>query len=242
MKCVICRSDNIHKKRLREVAVEKFSDTIIINNPGGLVASFPLEDFGTLSWPRNRLLADLLSKTSFMEKVGTGIKRIEQFCKENNNVVEIKPVETHFFVKMWGFVDRLKDGVKDRVKDGVKVGVNDGVKDGVKLSKTQEKLLELVMEDKKITGEEMSEKVGISARSVEKNIAKLKKKGVLIRKGSDKTGYWQVKARPTKDGVNDRVKVGVKVGVKDGVKDGLKDGANGIVKDGVKDRAKSRKS
>lgn len=65
-----------------EVAVEKFENMIAVNNPGGLIASFPIHEFGKFSWPRNRLLADLLSKTFFMEKVGSGIKRMETLCKK----------------------------------------------------------------------------------------------------------------------------------------------------------------
>ncbi|MCP5051969.1 MAG: transcriptional regulator [bacterium] len=83
-----------------EVAVEKLKHSIIINNPGGLISSFPREEFGNLSWPRNRLLADLLSKTVFMEKVGTGIRRIKQMCRENNNDITIKPGDTYFSVEM----------------------------------------------------------------------------------------------------------------------------------------------
>ena len=126
-----------------------------------------------------------MSKTIYMEKIGTGIKRIKQFCKENNNDVEIKPTDTHFFVKM-KTLDRPKDGVKD----GVKVGV----KGRGKLNETQKKLLELALEDKKITMKELAEKIGITTRGVEKNIAKLKEKGLLIRIGPDKTGYWKVKS------------------------------------------------
>jgi ATP-dependent DNA helicase RecG len=102
-----------------EVAVEKFSDMIVINNPGGLVPSFPLEEFGKLSWPRNRLLADLMAKTYFMERVGTGIERIRRFCKENNNKVEIKPTATHFFVKIKTFDykprNRIQNGSKYKI-------------------------------------------------------------------------------------------------------------------------------
>jgi len=68
-----------------EVAVEKLKSRVIVNNPGGLIHSLPKKDFGKTSRPRNRLLADLLSKTTFMEKVGTGIKRIEDYCMKNNN-------------------------------------------------------------------------------------------------------------------------------------------------------------
>ena len=73
-------------------------DFIYINNPGGLVPYLKKEEFGTVSKPRNTLLADLLSRTYFMEKVGTGIKRIQEECKKNNNKVEIKPTDHHFHI------------------------------------------------------------------------------------------------------------------------------------------------
>lgn len=125
-----------------------------------------------------------------MEKAGTGIKRIREFCRENNNDVEIKPTDTHFFVKMYA-LEHPKDGVKD--------GVTDSVKDGVKLTETQEKLLELVLENREITGKELAEEIGISRSGIEKNIVKLKEMGILTRIGPDKTGYWRVDGW-TKDG------------------------------------------
>lgn len=178
-----------------EVAVEKFSDIIIINNPGGLVPAFPLEEFGKLSWPRNRLMADLMSKTFFMERVGTGIERIKRFCRENNNEIEIKPTGTHFFVKMSAFqydvTDQTKNGAWGSVKNGANDGVNDGVNVGVKLNDTQKKILNLLISDKNITRQELSEKIGMSIRTIERNIAVLKEKGLVKRIGSDKAGYWQ---------------------------------------------------
>ncbi len=62
---------------------EKLKDRIFINNPGGLLSSFPKEQFGKVSWPRNKLIADLLSRTIFMEKVGTGIKRKVGIAEKN---------------------------------------------------------------------------------------------------------------------------------------------------------------
>lgn len=95
-----------------EIAVEKFADSISITNPGGLLASFPKNKFGTLHWPRNAILSDLLSKTMYMEKVGTGIQRIKEKCRENDNMVIVEPSHTQFFVSMespagWRDIDRL---------------------------------------------------------------------------------------------------------------------------------------
>jgi predicted HTH transcriptional regulator len=40
--------------------------------------------------------------------------------------------------------------------------------------------------------EEMAEKVGISVNGVKKHIVALKKDGVLIREGDNRTGQWEV--------------------------------------------------
>jgi ATP-dependent DNA helicase RecG len=168
-----------------EVAVEKFENTIAVNNPGGLIASFPIHEFGKFSWPRNRLLADLLSKTFFMEKVGTGIKRMETLCKKNDNTIVIKPLSTHFFLEMESLKGLLTG---DNIKDGLKDGLNDGIRDGIKLNKIQQDILSEIHRERNITIERLAEKVGISVRNIEKNIARLKREGVLERIGSRKTG------------------------------------------------------
>jgi len=120
-----------------EVAVEKFENRIVVNNPGGLLASFPLYEFGKLSWPRNTMVADLLSKTIFMEKVGTGIRRMERLCRNNSNSFEVRPFQAYFVVEMeslkkWLPGDGLRDGLRDGIKDGIKDGLRDGIKDGIK--------------------------------------------------------------------------------------------------------------
>jgi ATP-dependent DNA helicase RecG len=47
-------------------------------------------------------------------------------------------------------------------------------------------------ENPEITANILTEKVGITKRRVEDNIAKLKKAGLLEREGSDKQGKWVV--------------------------------------------------
>lgn len=54
-------------------------------------------------------------------------------------------------------------------------------------------MLEFIFNDKYISASEMAEKVGISQRAVEKQLAKLKKIGVIERIGADKGGYWEIK-------------------------------------------------
>ena len=58
--------------------------------------------------------------------------------------------------------------------------------------KSLEKILELITKDNKISAKQMAEKLGISSRAVEKNIAKLKASGKLKRMGLAKGGHWEV--------------------------------------------------
>lgn len=172
-----------------EVAVEKLKNSILINNPGGLIPSFPREEFGNWSWPRNRLLADLLSKTIFMEKVGTGIRRIRKFCLENKNTVDIKPGETYFSVEI-KYPTVLPEVDEAINQNG---GLNGGLNGGIKLNKNQQAIIKTIYEVPDVTLPVLAEKVGIPLRSVERNINQLKEKGILRRIGSRKTGYWKIK-------------------------------------------------
>ncbi len=125
--------------------------------------------FGRFSFYRNRLIADLLSKTIFMERVGTGIERIKSFCKNNGNKVKFDFDDFCFFT-----IISKKDGAETT-------------------QKSSEKILEIIKNKPEISAQEIANIIAISPRAVEKNIAKLKQKGKLKRIGHDRGGYWEIK-------------------------------------------------
>jgi len=64
------------------VFVEIYTDRIEVVSPGGLPKGMTLADLGTKSVRRNALIADLLHRIGFIEKAGTGIKRIRNEARE----------------------------------------------------------------------------------------------------------------------------------------------------------------
>ena len=58
--------------------------------------------------------------------------------------------------------------------------------------KSSQKILELISTSPSITISEIADHLGITKRGVDKNIKKLKEKGIIRRVGPDKGGYWEV--------------------------------------------------
>ena len=60
------------------------------------------------------------------------------------------------------------------------------------VSKTAQKIIDLVISDPSITADNMANKIGVTKRAIEKNIKKLRDMGILVHEGSDKNGYWRI--------------------------------------------------
>lgn len=133
-------------------------------NKGELL--FPEEEFGKRSEPRNRLLADLLSRTEYMEKAGTGIKRIIEACRINGNAV-------NFFFSDAFRVEMLSINKIDNVTD------------------RQKKILLLIKHNKNVTTKEIAEQLGLSRRTILRELDEMKHKNFIKRIGKERSGHWE---------------------------------------------------
>ena len=64
------------------VQVYIFQDRLEIVTPGGLPAGMRETDLGVKSVPRNPLLFGIFHRMDLVEKIGSGIKRIRQLCRD----------------------------------------------------------------------------------------------------------------------------------------------------------------
>jgi DNA-binding transcriptional ArsR family regulator len=72
------------------------------------------------------------------------------------------------------------------VNDGVDDGVNDGAK--IRLDATDRAILAALLQDGTHSAADLAMMLGKSLRTLERHLAKLTGAGLLLRKGSDKTG------------------------------------------------------
>lgn len=61
-----------------------------------------------------------------------------------------------------------------------------------RLGRTAQSIIDLVIADGSISQEKMAEKIGVSKRAIEMQIANLKAKKILVREGADHGGYWRI--------------------------------------------------
>jgi len=173
----LCHRD-YNELKGNEVAI--FKDRVEIYNPGQFPEEFEPEDFikgEERSILRNPLIANTLYLSADIERWGSGLKRIYTACSEANVKVDFKKLKSGFLVIFY-----RKEIPKDRLVDRLVGG----------LVESQKKILELIQENAHISKKQMAESLGISETAVDKNIATLKKKGILKRVGPAKGGYWEV--------------------------------------------------
>jgi len=58
--------------------------------------------------------------------------------------------------------------------------------------KTSKKIIALLKKTLTLTIKNLADKIGVTTRSIERNIKKLQKQGLLRRKGPGKGGHWEV--------------------------------------------------
>jgi len=172
--------------------VKVFADHILFFNPGSLPDSITIEQLlanNYVSTPRNRQIAKTVKEMGMIERYGTGIKRVRRMFTDYGLLEpHFETIPGGFAVTVFAKIDDEEDNYKDREKVGEKVGV----KVGVKLTDNQLKILENISLNPSITASDLAKIINISNRKIEENISKLKLKELLVRKGPDKGGYWEV--------------------------------------------------
>ena len=90
------------------------------------------------------------------------------------------------------FVEFLLLLILKAVEEIIRNEKRETVKVTVKVTVNQKKILEAVKKNPYVTLDNLSEKIGISRKSIAANVKKLQEAGMLKRQGANKNGYWEV--------------------------------------------------
>lgn len=171
-----------------EVHLDIYDDRLTVTSPGGMYNGSLIQDLDIAevsSERRNPILANVMAQLDYMEKRGSGLTRI---CNETKALDgykdELKPVfkstPTQFQTIIYA------------TSGASNVGENVGEMSEREITDRQQHILNLIKEYPTITAKQMSERLSVTQRTIERDIAILKKKNRLKRNGNDYDGEWVI--------------------------------------------------
>jgi len=164
------------------IQIKVYEDRINFWNAGQLPDSLTVDSLLTdhSSIPFNPDIATTFFRAGLIEAWGRGTLKIMEECRKANLP---SPV---FSSDSSGFGIEFKRGLEK--SSGKMSGKTSGKMSG----KTSGKILAHIKEDTKITIPELSEKIGVTERTIERNLQKLQEENFLKRVGGAKGGHWEV--------------------------------------------------
>ncbi len=186
------------------VQMRVWDDHIDLWNSGTFPPEITAENLMTLheSHPRNELIAKVFYLAGFIENWGRGYEKIRNaFAKENLQIPTFEQVRGGVMatIQREVFVTLNKQNGGD---NGGDVSESDRINDRIKslqLTDNQVKVFYFIKEGDRINEENdritvgyISEKLNLSAPTVQRIMKALEQKGLIRRIGSRKTGYWQI--------------------------------------------------
>lgn len=138
---------------------------------------------------RNKELMEIFRNIDLVEKSGYGVPKIIR--EYGMDVFKIN--EGSIFVKI-PFNKEVIDflGSKESHSSAAIEANEFTDKFTDKFTENEKKIIQIIERNNHVKSNELADKLGISRRAVQKNLLKLKEKGILKRVGPDKGGHWEI--------------------------------------------------
>lgn len=179
-----------------EVHIDIFDDRLEIYSPGGMYDGTLIQDRDIDNVPskrRNPVVADIFSRLDYMERRGSGFKKIMQAYEvEPNYTEDKKPVfysnatEFRVILKNLNFTyEVLRE--ENEVLDEVLNEVLDSRRTEMEI-----KVIKAILVSPRIKQKELAEQIGISVSTIQRTIKNLVKEGKIVRVDGKRDGYWKI--------------------------------------------------
>lgn len=166
---------------ITESQISMFHDRLEILTHGGLPSGMTKEQFfDRISKHRNATLMRIFLNMGLTEHAGHGVLTIIEIYG-----IEVFEIESNYIRCTIPFEKQVIDQT-DNKNIGLNIGLN------VALNKTEKKVIELLIENPSITSTELTEKIGVTKRTIERTFKSLKEKKMIERIGSKRDGNWIV--------------------------------------------------
>ena len=167
------------------IQISVYEDRLHIANCGSLPENWTLDKLmgKHASIPYNPKIAHVLYLAGFIESWGRGIEMIRESC------INVDLLEPEYEINPNDIMVTFKAKEVECIKQ--KQMVQD--KDIDNLTEREKAILNLLYENPGYTINQLTEKLGVSRRTVTSRLKGLREKERIERIGTDKKGYWKIK-------------------------------------------------
>jgi ATP-dependent DNA helicase RecG len=142
-------------------------------------------------FPKNPTIAKFFKEIGMADELGSGVRNVFRYGPAYARGAVPELVEGDVFKTVIP-IRRIEFPVVSPKTGWPEIRVRLGEKLGERLGENECRILEILWQNQAFTIPELAKRLKISTTAVENNIAKLKKKGLLDRVGSDKKGHWKI--------------------------------------------------
>ena len=160
-----------------EHEIDIYKDRIEIYNPGAFPVNLTPNDFiknSKKSILRNKLIADVLFRSKYVEKGGSGFQKVNKLCNDNG-------LDWNYALDDYGFTFIFM-----REKDLKVISSNNN------LDYVERMVLEIITNNPTIKKADIAKKMNKSEKTIQRAISGLVNKEVIVRQGNYKSGYWKL--------------------------------------------------
>ncbi len=203
----------IHRNYLElgsEIHIDMYDDRLEIFSPGGLMDGGSIKDMDVMNMAsrrRNPVLADVFNRLKYMERRGSGFKKIISAYKEHEGYKDgfdpafstpwdcfVLTLPKFNVVEIEGVCVSNGDDAEDIEEQGGKKGDFTETLQKLyrNLTQTDKKIIELIVSDNFITTTQMAAQIGKSRQTIATRMKELQDRGIVKRNGPDNGGFWEI--------------------------------------------------
>jgi len=168
-----------------EIHIDIYDDRLEIVSPGGMydgknIQEIDIEEIASIR--RNPIIAEILSRLDYMERRGSGLKRIKE-AFINENLIDFRSNHSSFTVIMKKqLIEELQN---ERIMSGY-----ERIMSG--LNENEKQIMEFVLQNGKIANKEAVATTGLSSSQIRRIFLNLQLKNLIQPKGKGRSRYYVV--------------------------------------------------
>ncbi|MBN1996515.1 putative DNA binding domain-containing protein [candidate division KSB1 bacterium] len=157
-------------------------DSVITENANNPVGHGPIDPDNFNPHPKNPAIVKFFQQLGRAEELGSGIRNIKKYLPLYGNNAQFEFIE-HDNFKTVLTIPEIYTELRE---------ISSEITSGKMSGKTSGKIIQLILKNKFITIPEMAKEIGVTERTIERNIQSLQRQQILKRVGPAKGGHWEI--------------------------------------------------